>query len=210
MQSHSITTNQAAIIALFGVMNRYGGNLPPMPGLFPDYPAPVIRDAGSGREIAMMRWGMPPRAAHWRAACHEYPQRRLPTLAGLAQARKPVLGPGHQLRRIRAAAEPGDRQEGRSLIRAQRGPAAFRLRGHLDRVQGGPRARSVEAGTGASSRLRLLDDGAERRCRADPSKGDAGDPHHRRGARRMTSPCLTNRIDWLPSRSSWLFAAIVY
>jgi hypothetical protein len=28
--------NQAAIIALFRVMNRYVGNLPPMPGVFPD------------------------------------------------------------------------------------------------------------------------------------------------------------------------------
>jgi hypothetical protein len=37
---YSITTNQAAVIALFRVMNRYVGNLPPMPGVFPDYPAP--------------------------------------------------------------------------------------------------------------------------------------------------------------------------
>jgi hypothetical protein len=37
---YSITTNQAAIIALFRVINRYVGNLPPMPGVFPDYPAP--------------------------------------------------------------------------------------------------------------------------------------------------------------------------
>jgi hypothetical protein len=28
---YSITTNQAAIIALFRVINRYVGNLPPMP-----------------------------------------------------------------------------------------------------------------------------------------------------------------------------------
>jgi hypothetical protein len=34
---YSITTNQAAIIALFRVMSRYVGNLPPMPGVFPDY-----------------------------------------------------------------------------------------------------------------------------------------------------------------------------
>lgn len=32
-----------------------------MPGVFPDYPAPVIRDAGNGeREMVMMGWGMPP------------------------------------------------------------------------------------------------------------------------------------------------------
>src|ERR1700687_5645736 len=57
---YSITTNQAAIIALFRVMNRYLGTLPAMPGVFPDYPAPVVRNAGTKRELAMMRWGMPP------------------------------------------------------------------------------------------------------------------------------------------------------
>jgi hypothetical protein len=40
---YSITTNQAAIIALFRVVNRYVGNLPPMPGVFPDDPAPVVQ-----------------------------------------------------------------------------------------------------------------------------------------------------------------------
>ncbi len=40
---YSITTNQEAIIRLFRVMNRYVGNLPPMTGVFPDYPAPVVR-----------------------------------------------------------------------------------------------------------------------------------------------------------------------
>jgi putative SOS response-associated peptidase YedK len=57
---YSITTNQAAIIALFRVINRYVGNLPPMPGVFPDYPAPVVRNVGGEREMLMMRWGMPP------------------------------------------------------------------------------------------------------------------------------------------------------
>jgi hypothetical protein len=33
---YSITTNQAAIIGLFRVVNRYVGNLPPMLGVFPD------------------------------------------------------------------------------------------------------------------------------------------------------------------------------
>jgi putative SOS response-associated peptidase YedK len=47
-------------IALFRVMNRYVGNLPPMPGVFPDYPAPVVRNLGTDRELTMMRWGMPP------------------------------------------------------------------------------------------------------------------------------------------------------
>jgi hypothetical protein len=50
---YSITTNQAAIIALFRVMNRYVGNLSPMPGVFPDYPAPVVRNAGTERELVI-------------------------------------------------------------------------------------------------------------------------------------------------------------
>jgi putative SOS response-associated peptidase YedK len=57
---YSITTNQAAIAALFRVVNRYEGNLAPMPGVFPDYPAPVVRNTDAGSELTMMRWGMPP------------------------------------------------------------------------------------------------------------------------------------------------------
>jgi putative SOS response-associated peptidase YedK len=57
---YNITTNQAAIIGLFRVINRYVGNLAPMPGVFPDYPAPVVRNTDTGRELNMMRWGMPP------------------------------------------------------------------------------------------------------------------------------------------------------
>jgi hypothetical protein len=34
-----LATLQAAILALFRVINRYAGNLPPIPGVFPDYPA---------------------------------------------------------------------------------------------------------------------------------------------------------------------------
>ena len=36
------------------------GNLPPLPGIFPDYAAPVIRTNAAGeRQLAMPRWGMP-------------------------------------------------------------------------------------------------------------------------------------------------------
>jgi putative SOS response-associated peptidase YedK len=83
---YSITTNQAAIAALFRVMNRYVGNLPPMPGVFPDYPAPIVRNAGGEREMVLMRWGMPPPPRTGGPACHEYSQHLFPTLAGLAQA----------------------------------------------------------------------------------------------------------------------------
>lgn len=56
---YSITTNQAAISALFRVVNRYVGNLAPMPGVFPDYMAPIVRAGADGRELATAHWGMP-------------------------------------------------------------------------------------------------------------------------------------------------------
>jgi putative SOS response-associated peptidase YedK len=59
---YSITSAQEAIRQTFRKINRYVGNLAAMPGVFPDYPAPVIRntDEREGRELVMMRWGMPP------------------------------------------------------------------------------------------------------------------------------------------------------
>ncbi len=35
------------------------GNMPPLPGIFPDYSAPIVRNSDAGRELAMARWGMP-------------------------------------------------------------------------------------------------------------------------------------------------------
>src|ERR1700676_2796935 len=57
---YSITKNQDAIRRLFKVQRDSAGNLPPMPGVFSDYPAPVVRTADGERELIMMRWGMPP------------------------------------------------------------------------------------------------------------------------------------------------------
>ncbi|MGI4796980.1 MAG: hypothetical protein ACRYG8_23600 [Janthinobacterium lividum] len=35
------------------------GNLPSMPGVFPDYRAPIVRNGPDGRELMKARWGMP-------------------------------------------------------------------------------------------------------------------------------------------------------
>src|SRR5476651_637822 len=57
---YSITKGQAAITAFTRAMRDTTGNLPPLPGIFPDYMAPVVRNASDGvRELAMLRWGMP-------------------------------------------------------------------------------------------------------------------------------------------------------
>ena len=41
-------------------MRDNAGNLPPQPGIFPDFTAPVVRMGEDGvRELVTMRWGMP-------------------------------------------------------------------------------------------------------------------------------------------------------
>jgi putative SOS response-associated peptidase YedK len=57
---YSVTKGQAAIIALTRALRDRTGNLPSMPGVFPDYSAPIVRNAPDGvRELSLARWGMP-------------------------------------------------------------------------------------------------------------------------------------------------------
>ena len=57
---YSVTKGQAAIRELFDAMDDRTGNLPPMPGVFPDYSAPIVRATANGtRELTLARWGMP-------------------------------------------------------------------------------------------------------------------------------------------------------
>jgi hypothetical protein len=46
---YSMTKNQAAIIALIRAMRDATGNLPSLPGIFPDYLAPIVRHASDER-----------------------------------------------------------------------------------------------------------------------------------------------------------------
>ena len=56
---YSVTKGQQAIREAFRAMTDSTGNLPPLPGIFPDQLAPVVRNMDGGRELAMMRWGFP-------------------------------------------------------------------------------------------------------------------------------------------------------
>ncbi|MGI8568855.1 MAG: SOS response-associated peptidase [Methylocella sp.] len=56
---YSVTKGQQAIRELAGAMSDRTGNLPPLPGIFPDYAAPIVRNQPKGRELTMARWGMP-------------------------------------------------------------------------------------------------------------------------------------------------------
>jgi putative SOS response-associated peptidase YedK len=55
----SMTKGQKAIIDLTRAMIDQTGNLPPLPGIFPDYGAPIVREGPDGRELVLARWGMP-------------------------------------------------------------------------------------------------------------------------------------------------------
>lgn len=56
---YSHTRNVEAIRKLFANFDDAGVNVPPLPGIFPDYAAPIVRTDAGGPRLAMTRWGMP-------------------------------------------------------------------------------------------------------------------------------------------------------
>lgn len=58
---YSVKSDQEANRAWASVMaeNDSTGNMQPVPGVFQDYAAPIARNHGGVRELALARWGMP-------------------------------------------------------------------------------------------------------------------------------------------------------
>ena len=56
---YSLTKGQTAILNVVRATLDKTGNLPPLPGIYPDYAAPIVRQGNGGLELAMARWGMP-------------------------------------------------------------------------------------------------------------------------------------------------------
>jgi putative SOS response-associated peptidase YedK len=87
---YSLTKGQQAIRDFTRAMRDRAGNLPPLPAIFPDMPAPVVRTAEDGvRELVTMRWGMPcpPR----------YGSRPITNVRNAASPHwRPWLGPQHR------------------------------------------------------------------------------------------------------------------
>jgi len=168
---YSITTNQAAIIALFRVINRYGGNLPPMTGVFPDFSAPVICNTGTGRELAMMRWGMPsPRtggapATNIRNTSSPYWRMWLKPESG-------CLVPANSFSEYAPETNPETKKKDVVWFALDDDRPLFAFAGIWTTLH------QVEANSGAASGLRIPNDLAERGGRTNPFKGDAGDPDH--------------------------------
>jgi putative SOS response-associated peptidase YedK len=56
-----MTSNREAIGRLFRVLHDHTANQPPLPAIYPDQLAPVVRIGPDGtREMLTMRWGFPP------------------------------------------------------------------------------------------------------------------------------------------------------
>jgi len=61
---YSMTKSREALTAYVRAMRDRTGNQPPLPAIFPDQLAPVVRTGKDGvREIVTMRWGFPPPAS---------------------------------------------------------------------------------------------------------------------------------------------------
>jgi putative SOS response-associated peptidase YedK len=57
---YSYTRSQDEAARIYRVLHDDVGNLPPLPAIFPDTVAPVVRTTRDGeRQLAMMRWGFP-------------------------------------------------------------------------------------------------------------------------------------------------------
>lgn len=59
---YSQTSNRQAILEFIRdvtLVDPAIGNLAPQTGIFPDYAAPIVRNTDEGRELAMVRWGLP-------------------------------------------------------------------------------------------------------------------------------------------------------
>jgi len=61
---YSMTTTKEAMRQFPLAFDDRGVNMPSLPGIYPDYAAPIVRNNAGTRELAMARWGMPsPKAA---------------------------------------------------------------------------------------------------------------------------------------------------
>ncbi|NTH50464.1 SOS response-associated peptidase [Agrobacterium rhizogenes] len=56
---YNITSNQEAIRAITRALIDSTGNLEPELDVYPDRMAPIVRNTDAGRELALVRWGLP-------------------------------------------------------------------------------------------------------------------------------------------------------
>lgn len=99
---YSMTSNKAAIRDLSRAMRDSVGNLPPLPGIYPDYAAPMVRGLGRGARAGDSALGhaVPSFRAGGeedRPRRNQHPKREKPVLAPVAIPGTPLPSAAHQL-----------------------------------------------------------------------------------------------------------------
>ena len=183
---YSITTNQEAIAALFRIVNRYVGNLAPMPGVFPDYPAPVVRNVGAERELMHDAVGHAASSARGGPPVTNIRNTSSPHWRGWLKPETRCLVPFNSFAEY--APEPNPETKKKDVVwfalNDDRPLAAFA--GIWTEFKGdrGTKSKPVP---GPHLVYGFLTTTAECGRRADPSEGHAGDPDDRRRAGRLVA-----------------------
>jgi putative SOS response-associated peptidase YedK len=186
---YSITTAQEAMRSVFRKINRYVGNLAPMPGVFPDYPAPVIRNTeGDGRELVMMRWGMPPPPRVGGPPVTNIRNTSSPHWRGWLKPESRCLVPFNSFAEY--APEPNPETKKKDVVwfalNDDRPLVAFAGIWTVYRGDRGTKSKPIPGPHDVYSFLTTSPNAVG----ANSSEGDAGDPDHRRGARRLDARAL--------------------
>ncbi len=170
---YSITKSQDAIRRLFGVTFDSTGNLPSMPGVFPDYEAPVVRNHESGPELIKMRWGMPPPPKFGGPPVTNIRNTSSPHWRGWLKPENRCLVPVSSFSEYAPEPNPITKKKDVVWFALDDSPTPVRLRRHLDRIR---RARhQIQANPRTASGLWILDHRAECRRGAHSPEGNAGD-----------------------------------
>jgi putative SOS response-associated peptidase YedK len=179
---YSITTNQAAIAGLFRRMNRYVGNLPPMPGVFPDYPAPVVHNVGDAEEMVLMRWGMPPPPRTGGPPVTNIRNTSSPHWRGWLKPENRCLVPANSFAEYAPETNPETKKKDVVWFALDEARPLFCFAGIWTECKGD---RGTKSKPVPGPHLVYGYDRAKRGCGADPSEGDACDPDDRGRTRRL-------------------------
>jgi hypothetical protein len=168
---YSVTKGQQAIRELAGAMSDRTGNLPPLPGIFPDHAAPIVRDQPEGRELTMARWSMPSPVFALTGRNSD------PGVTNVRNVKSPHWRPWLGIVSLRRALREFFRERGvaerlspTSVVRVRRHETARFFRRHLDALDLRPKS---EGRRDDERHLRIPDDRTEQGGWGDPFESDA-------------------------------------
>ena len=134
------------------------------------------------RDGLTVRWGMPPPVRAGGFPVTNIRNTTSPHWRAWLKRENLCLVPANSFAEYAPEPNPETKKEGCRVVRAERRPAAVRLRSDLDRIQRRPRLKTDPR---PSPRVRRPDNRTERDSRANPPEGHAGDPDDAGGIRRV-------------------------